>query len=130
MLSKVIASTKRLVTSLKRARMSYIQKDERSFNETQKSDKKKRNSRLSWVWILRTCRFKCSLRIKHLPQPGTTQIKVLFSPLGVLLISGLGFFCRERDSTSRRAPWSIFEFVSTFIVIFLLDFVLDGFFTP
>ena len=50
MLSKVIASTKRLVTSLKRAWMSYMQKDERSFNETQKSDEKKiRNSRLSWV---------------------------------------------------------------------------------
>ena len=36
MLSKVIASTKRLVTSLKRARMSYMKKDERSFNEAEK----------------------------------------------------------------------------------------------
>ena len=47
-------------------------------SDTQETQKPRRNnySRLSFVWIDRTCRFKCSPRAKHLKHPWTVHLYI------------------------------------------------------
>lgn len=43
------------------------------------------DARFSPVWMERTCRLRCSLRLKHLPQAGTLHMKI-FLGLPVLVV--------------------------------------------
>lgn len=62
--------------------------------------------RLSCVWMLRTWRFKCSPRTKHLPHPGTMQTYDLLpassSVTGVGILADFLLALEELLETSSR----------------------------
>lgn len=74
MLPKVVVATERFVATRERTQKRWIQGINHCPSRSGKGEIRF-SSRFSFVWMLRTCRLRCSPLAKHFPQSFTSQMK-------------------------------------------------------